>query len=303
MRIPFFLGLGAGGVTDLEKLSGAGTSVPAPPPAREGEQPEDSGGEASLPPGKEGTREPHYPDSDNDQRTLLLMLLQIQQHAPVWMQQHDLHSNVLLVLLALRKSGLASTFERLVTWLSYGSVAVVLDWMVDLHRQSALSLRSTENEIPPDGPLNLLVATAARALHRILRLKADSLEAGYRFEWSPARRAAPDTTASEESVVPREVLEGDCAVEIREDLEASGQHPGDYPVSFALPSNFCKECEGSSCAGMYTSRDESRKQTAQFCVTCLHGGFRGGELAQNELDAASSVPAGECCSGSCRQVL
>jgi hypothetical protein len=192
----FILGLTAGGETDLEKISGESASVPVPLPAREGDQPEGSGKEASLSPGKaKGTRDPHYRDSDNDQRTMLMMLLQIQQHAPEWMLDHELHSNVLLVLLALRKSGLAWTFERLATWLSYSSVAAVPDWIVELHKRSSLSLRSAKEEIPSDGSMTLLVATAARAIHRIVWLKVDSLKAGYRTEWSPSRRVEPGTTA------------------------------------------------------------------------------------------------------------
>ena len=82
--------------TDHGKTPMEGASVPESLPAREGARPGGSSGSTGPSPSEvQGTRDPHYPDSDHDQRTLLMMLLQIQQHAPEWMQELDLQSNVL----------------------------------------------------------------------------------------------------------------------------------------------------------------------------------------------------------------
>ena len=69
--------------TEHEKTPMEVTSVHESLPAREGTQPRGSSGSTGPSPSEvKGTRDPHYPDSDHDQRTLLMMLLQIQQHAP-----------------------------------------------------------------------------------------------------------------------------------------------------------------------------------------------------------------------------
>jgi hypothetical protein len=251
------------------------TSVPESLPAREGTQPGGSSGSTGPSPSEvKGTRDPHYPDSDHDQRTLLMMLLQIQQHAPGWMHELDLHSNVLQVLLALRKSGLASTFERFTTWLSYSPVAAALEWIIRLHRSSFLTLRVDKKDILPDVDTGLLVATAARVIHRIFWLKVDSLTAGYGSKRSPSYSEDASTTDQGQDVVSQIAEKGDCMKELKEDLKASGQNLGDYPITFAWPSFRCEGCQGSSCTELYTDPSQPPKLTKRFCVNCLHDASR-----------------------------